>query len=131
MAGYSKRPLAEKLGIKPGMRVWILNAPDGYLDVLKLPGGKPRKTGGALDFIQVFATDRKTLEDGFPRFAQTLTEGGMLWVSWPKGVSKVLTNLNENVVRDIGLANRLVDVKVCAVDEVWSGLKFVRRLKDR
>jgi hypothetical protein len=126
MPGCSKRSLGEKLGVKPGMRVWVINAPPGYMDLLRLPAGKPRKTDGALDFIQVFSTVRRTLEEGFPRLARALGPRGMLWVSWPKKASGAETDLDENVVRRIGLASRLVDVKVCAVDAVWSALKFVR-----
>jgi hypothetical protein len=132
MAGSSRRPLSAKLGIRPGVRVWVVNAPEGYLDRLKLPGGRARKTdGGAMDFIQVFATQRASLAESFPKLARGLSPGGMLWVSWPKKASKVAGDLDENVVREVGLSNDLVDVKVVAVDDVWSGLKFVRRLRDR
>ena len=86
---------------------------------------------GPLDFIQLFAASRAELEAEFPRMKQTLSQDGMLWVSWPKRSSKVETDLSDNVVREVGLDNGLVDVKVCAVDQTWSGLKFVRRLKDR
>ena len=86
---------------------------------------------GTHDFIHCFATARRTLAARFPALEHALTPAGMLWVSWPKGTSGVATDLAENVVREIGLANGLVDVKVCAVDATWSGLKFVRRVKDR
>ena len=86
---------------------------------------------GPLDFIQYFTSSVCELEAAFPDLKKALGERGMIWVSWPKRASGVSTDLNENVVRDIGLDNKLVDVKVCAVDETWSGLKFVRRLKDR
>ena len=133
-AGYSKRPLAEKLGIKPDVKVAILNPPDGYDRTLgPLPGGVQRVASarGPLDFIQFFTVDRKELEKRFPVLARALRDDGALWISWPKGASGVRTDVNETVVRQVGLANGLVDVKVCAVDEIWSGLKFVRRLKDR
>ena len=84
-----------------------------------------------LDFIQVFNTKRSELEKSISILRKSLHPAGMLWVCWPKGSSKVATDLNENVVRKVALANRLVDVKVCAVDETWSGLKLVIRLKDR
>lgn len=132
--GYSKRSLVEKLGIRPDRRVAILDPPEGYDRTLgPLPEGVRRVSSlrTPLDFIQFFTTDRKGLEKRFPALARALRDDGALWISWPKGSSKVPTDVNENVVRAIGLANRLVDVKVCAVDEVWSGLKFVRRLKDR
>jgi hypothetical protein len=86
---------------------------------------------GTHDFIHCFATARRTLAARFPALERALTPAGMLWVSWPKGASGATTDLTENTVREIGLANGLVDVKVCAVDTTWSGLKFVRRLKDR
>jgi hypothetical protein len=86
---------------------------------------------GPLDFIQFFTTARVDLEAQFTILKQSLTPTGMLWVSWPKKASKLKTDLDENIIREIGLAHGLVDVKVCAVDEQWSGLKFIYRLKDR
>lgn len=85
----------------------------------------------AIDFAMIFTKSKAELTKEFARLAKVLSPAGMLWISWPKKSSGVATNLDENVVRDIGLAAGLVDVKVCAVTEVWSGLKFVRRLKDR
>lgn len=133
-AGYSKKSLVEKLGIKDGYVIAIVGAPGDYAATLgKLPAGvkQSNKLKGPLDFIQFFASKRAHLEERFPKLQTALSPSGMLWVSWPKGSSGVPTDLTENVVREIGLANGLVDVKVCAVDEVWSGLKFVFRLKDR
>jgi hypothetical protein len=133
-SGYSKRTLAEKLGIKAGQRIVILNAPERYLDAL---GGLPANVGwvaapaGPSEFIQFFCKSKLELRDRFPELKRALALDGMLWVSWPKGSSKVATDLNENVIRDVGLENGLVDVKVISVDEVWSGLKFVYRLSDR
>ena len=86
---------------------------------------------GPLDFIHFFTRKREDLEEGFPRLKRELSQKGMLWVSWPKGSSRVETDLDENVVREVGLKNGLVDVKICAVDETWSGMKFVYRLRDR
>jgi hypothetical protein len=86
---------------------------------------------GQLDFIHLFTTEKSDLKRTFPSLRKALAQNGVLWISWPKGASKVQTDVNENIVRDIGLENNLVDVKVCAVDEIWSGLKFVFRLKDR
>jgi hypothetical protein len=134
VAGYSKRSLVEKLGVKPGANVIILNAPDGYdktLGVLPADVSIAPSLGSSLDFIQFFARERAALESAFAALKQALEHDGQLWISWPKGSSKVPTDLNENVVREIGLQNGLVDVKVIAVDEVWSGLKFVYRLQDR
>jgi len=133
-AGYSGKPLVAKLGIKAGAAIAILNAPHGYARVLgKLPPQVRRKSRvtAPLDFIQFFTTGERDLEREFARLERALTPAGMLWVSWPKKSSGVTTDLTENVIRDIGLAHGLVDVKVAAVDDVWSGLKFVRRLKDR
>jgi hypothetical protein len=134
MAGYSKRSLVEKLGIKGGASVIFLNTPDGYDKLLgKLPSDvfSASSLDSTLDFIQFFTRAREELEKNFPALKQALAPNGQLWISWPKGASKIPTDLNENVVRDIGLQNGLVDVKVIAVDEVWSGLKFVYRVKDR
>ncbi|HEV2965012.1 MAG TPA: DUF3052 domain-containing protein [Candidatus Angelobacter sp.] len=134
MAGYSKRSLVDKLGIKPGYRAYIGNPPAGYDKTL---GELPPKAAIAkslkspCDFIQFFTTEKSVLNEAFPKLKKNLDLAGTLWISWPKGASKVKTDLNENVVREIGLSNGLVDVKVCAVDEVWSGLKFMYRLKDR
>lgn len=133
-AGYSKRPLVEKLGIKVGFKIAIVGAPPNYAATLgALPASTmlARKLDGPLDFIQLFCKDRQTLESKFPALKRALQPNGMLWVSWPKGSSGVETDLTDNVVREIGLKNGLVDVKVCAVDETWSGLEFVYRLKDR
>ena len=132
--GYSERPLAAKLGIKSGSRVLILNPPPGYSELLgSLPAGVVAATtlAGAFDFGQLFTASRASLEAEFPRLMGELAKDGMLWVCWPKGSSKVETDLKEGTVREIGLRNGLVDVKVCAVDKSWSGLKFVYRLRDR
>lgn len=133
-AGYSKRSLPEKLGIKPGFRFCILNPPAGYNATLgELPLGVQRlaKPREPLDFIQFFTKQRSELERVFPDLKKELAETGMLWISWPKAASKIPTDVNEKVVREIGLKNQMVDIKVCAVDAVWSGLKFVYRLEDR
>ncbi len=134
VAGYSRRSLVEKLGIEPGANLIILNAPERYDETLgTLPADVlvASSLGGSLDFIQFFTRERETLEKTFPALKQALAHDGQLWISWPKGSSRVPTDLNENVVREIGLQNGLVDVKVIAVDEVWSGLKFVYRVRDR
>jgi hypothetical protein len=136
MPGYSGTPLPKKLGIKDGFRVRLVNAPTEAQAELKPALAKCEivargKDKDGLDFAVVFSKLRVELAAEFKRTASLLTPAGILWVSWPKKSSGVLTDLNENVVRDIGLAAGLVDVKVCAVTDVWSGLKFVRRLKDR
>lgn len=133
-AGYSKRPLVQKLGIKAGFKIIILGAPAGYDQML---GPLPEDVTvaeqllGPLDFIHFFTEEKAALENQFNALKQALLPNGMLWISWPKKASKVKTDLNENVVREIGLAHGLVDIKVAAVDEVWSGLKFVYRVEDR
>jgi hypothetical protein len=134
MAGYSGTPLIKKLGIKTGFRLIFINAPSNYDEILgELPDGVEIKDEieHPLDFVQFFTKERVELEIQFPILMQALSKSGMLWVSWPKKASKVLTDLNEAIIRDVGLDNGLVDVKVCAVDAVWSGLKFVYRVKDR
>lgn len=133
-AGYSKRSLVDKLGIKPGWRVALVDAPQGYETTLgSLPDAVSLDTQirGPIEFIHVFVTDEHDLRARFKELKAGLLPAGMLWVSWPKRSSGVTTNLDDNVIRAIGLENGLVDVKVCAVDEIWSGLKFVYRLKDR
>jgi hypothetical protein len=134
MAGYSKRSLVDKLGIKSGQKIHIANSPKNYAGTL---GPLPDKTvltrslQGKCDFIQFFTQNRKELESTFRKLKQHLAPAGSLWISWPKGASGIKTDVNENVAREIGLKNGLVDIKVCAVDDVWSGLKFVFRLEDR
>ena len=133
MAGYSRTPLVKKLGIKPGSNIVFVNAPSDYAKELDLPAdvSANSRSGKPLDFAQLFVKSEKELTKQFSRYAKRLNPSGMLWVSWPKKSSGVSTDLSENIVRDTGLAAGLVDVKVCAVNQVWSGLKFVFRLKDR
>jgi len=131
MPGYSGTPLPKKLGIKSGFRVQLANAPPDVRAELRDALAECTDEENALDFAMLFTKSRAELTKEFPRMAKRLTPAGMLWVSWPKKSSGVATDLDENVVREIGLAAGLVDVKVCAVTDVWSGLKFVRRLKDR
>ncbi len=134
MAGYSGTPLVKKLGLKPGFRAAFINQPADYEEKLgELPEGIDvrRRLGKGLDFIHFFTDRRSKLVRTFPSLARNLAPSGMLWISWPKAASGVETDLNGNVVRNIGLGNGLVDIKVCAVDDVWSGLKFVVRVRDR
>jgi hypothetical protein len=133
-AGYSKRSLVEKLGIRANSTLAILGAPKGYSRMLgKLPAGvRPMgKLRGTFNLIHFFTKQRDGLNREFASLKHALDPNGALWISWPKGSSKVPTDVSENVVREIALSNGLVDIKVCAVDEVWSGLKLVYRLKDR
>src|SRR5215472_11859394 len=134
MPGYSGTPLPKKLGIKPGFRLLFIDAPSDVLAELKSSTAgcdvvRSRKI--QIDFAMVFAKSRSMVSTEFSRLEKQLSPAGMLWASWPKKSAGVATDLDENVVREIGLAASLVDVKVCAVTEIWSGLKFVRRLKDR
>ena len=130
MAGYSKRPLVQKLGIKEGASVLLLNAPADYKESLSpLPSGvkMAKELEDSVEFIQFFTKEKEELKKNFPRLKKHLQPKGILWISWPKGASKVPTDLNENVVREIGIANGMVDIKVCAVDDIWSGLRFAFR----
>lgn len=133
-AGYSRWTLSQKLGIKAGSEVVVLGAPPSYRSLLgTLPDGTRLRSRLPMTagFIHRFVRSEAELAADFPRLAQALSDGGTLWISWPKKTSGVKTDLDENVVRKIGLTKGLVDVKVCAVDEVWSGLKFVRRMENR
>jgi hypothetical protein len=134
MAGYSGTPLVKKLGIKPDFEAAFVNAPTNFVNQLDLPSGVKVNSiskSEDLDFILLFVKTRTALTRALDQCAHKLKTNGMIWISWPKQASGVTTDLKENVVRDVGLAAGLVDVKVCAVDEIWSGLKFVYRLKDR
>jgi len=134
MPGYSGTPLPKKLGIKDGFTSCLIDAPTDVLAELNTVLSACRLIDGTdapLDFIHFFTKSKAALAKDFERLSKQLAPGGMLWISWPKKSSGVATDLDENVVRNIGLAAGLVDVKVCAVTDVWSGLKFVRRVKDR
>ena len=131
-AGYSGTPLVRKLGIKPGARVRFAHAPAGFFNLLvDLPGDLVTASRGQLDFAILFVTRVAALTKEFAPLMQRLAPAGVLWVCWPKKSSRKATDLGEGLVRDHGLSAGLVDVKICAVDETWSGLKFVRRLKNR
>lgn len=133
-AGYSGTPLVKKLGIKAGFRAAIINPPEDYEETLgPLPPGvtRLRHLEAGLDFIQFFTSQQAELEAHFDELKGALAQNGMLWISWPKKSSPIPSDLNENIIREIGLWHGMVDVKVCAVDENWSGLKFVYRLRDR
>jgi hypothetical protein len=130
--GYSGTPLLDKLGIKAGARLQFVAAPRHFAPQLgELPEGARVASRGLLDFAMLFVKSKSELEKGFARLRDRLETNGMLWVAWPKKTSGVVSDLTEGIVRDFGLAAGLVDVKVCAVDDTWSGLKFVRRLRDR
>ena len=135
MADHSMTPLIKKLGIKPAHSLRFFDAPDHYFDLISplppdveaIEAGDP----GQSDFLHAFATDPKALKADFSTWKAQMKIDGMLWVSWAKKSSKLATEVDSNMVRTTGLANGLVDCKVCSVDTDWSAMKFVFRLKDR
>ena len=134
MAGYSGTPLVKKLGIKEGARVAFVNAPEDFQATLgELPADVKlmKATTKSVDLILFFVMSERILAREFSKLAQRLTTNGMIWIAWPKKSSGVKTDLTFERVQRIGLDSGLVDVKICAIDEAWSGLKFVYRLKDR
>ena len=134
MPGYSGTPLPQKLGLKEKQRVTFVGLPARVRSELREALAQceiAREQSGQVDFAMVFAKQQAELKAEFGRLKKLLAPAGMLWVAWPKKASGVATDVNENDVRRIGLATGLVDVKVCAVTEVWSGLKFVRRVSQR
>lgn len=134
MAGYSGTPLPRKLGVKENQRIALVSEPRSFLDQL---GALPKNTHvvskltAPLDLVVLFVESERALSKQFPAIAKKISTNGMIWVAWPKKSSGVPTDLSFERVQRIGLDCGLVDVKICAVDEVWSGLKFVIRLKDR
>jgi hypothetical protein len=134
-AGYSGTPLPRKLGIKPGHRVALLGAPDGFEGgtLAELPDGVriARRAGGAADVIVSFHTRRAELEGRLPALRAMMEPGAGLWIAWPKRASRVETDITEDVLREIALPTGLVDNKVCAIDATWSGLRLVIRLSER
>jgi hypothetical protein len=124
-SGYSGTPLVRKLGFKPGMRVVYVNAPGGF-EVDGIATTSPRLAKGT-DLVVCFVTARRELERRLPALRSAIEPAGMLWVAWPKRASRVQTDMTEDAVREIALPTGLVDTKVCAIDEVWSGLRLVVR----
>ena len=134
MAGYSGKTLVQKIGLKPGHQLALAGEPDGFLkELAPLPDDVVVVTGGnkPLDCVILFAHEARTLESRIVRWKARLAPAGMMWIAWPKKASKVPTDITEDVLRSILLPVMLVDVKVCAVDEVWSGLKFMWRKEHR
>ena len=134
MAGYSGTPLPKKIGIKEGSRIALVNAPEDFARELgPLPPNAEivTRVTKPLDIVLLFVLTERALLRDFEKLAKKLASNGMIWVAWPKKSSGVATDLSEQRVRSIGLDSGLVDVKICAIDDVWSGLKFVIRLKDR
>ena len=136
MAGYSGTPLPKKLGMKPGNRVLLWKAPENFTTLLgpataELSFTRQLTGKEAFDIIMLFVTVQEDLAQFFLKLAARLSAAGGLWVAWPKKASGVATDLTEDVIREICLPTGLVDNKVCAIDEVWSGLRFVIRVQDR
>jgi hypothetical protein len=133
VAGYSGTSLAKKLGIKEGHRLAFPGAPDWFQGLLDLPAGVTLKSRATrpLDVIVFFTRSRRQLERRLPALRRAMEPAAGLWIAWPKRSSGVETDMTEDVARELGLANRLVDNKVCAIDETWSGLRLVIRLADR
>lgn len=134
MAGYSGTPLAKKLGIKPGFHIKLVNAPDHYFELFTdLPPDLFFENPGdsKLDFIHFFTKSKAEYESILPQLMKRLKPDGMIWASWPKKSSKVATDITEDIIRNYALQTGLVDIKVCAVDDTWSGLKLVIPVKDR
>jgi hypothetical protein len=134
VAGYSGTPLAKKLGIKEGHRLGLLGAPDGFVDLLDgLPDDVAIRTAarGPLDVVVSFHTERHDFERRVPTVLKAMVKDGGWWVAWPKKASGVATDMDEDVVREVALPLGLVDNKVCAVDDTWSGLRVVWRRENR
>ena len=129
--GYSGTPLPKKLGLKDQFRIALVDMPADVKAELKEALATCQSANDRLDFAMAFVKKQAELKKQFSTISKQLAPAGMLWISWPKKTSGVATDLDENIVRQIGLTTGLVDVKVCAVNEIWSGLKFVIRLKDR
>ena len=133
-SGYSGTPLAKKLGLKSGFKVSFVNAPSDYFDYFSdLPNDLIEITDNIQkkDFIHFFTKSSVQLNETITHLKDEIEQNGIIWISWPKKASKIETDLNGNIVREIGLKSGLVDIKVCAVNEIWSGLKFVIPVKDR
>jgi hypothetical protein len=134
-AGYSGTPLPQKLGIKPGHRVLLLSAPGPFQATTlgELPDGVKvaHRLGGKADVIVSFHTERADLAKRIPKLREAMRPAAGLWIAWPKRASKVPTDMTEDAVRELALANTLVDNKVAAIDQTWSGLRLVIRLRDR
>jgi hypothetical protein len=134
VAGYSGTPLAVKLGLRSGLEIVVVNPPEGYRDLLEPVPERvtfARRISGRTALVHIFATSRQTLAKSLRRFREQLAPTAVVWVSWPKRASNVSTDITENTVREVALPLGFVDVKVCAVTEVWSGLKLVVRKERR
>jgi hypothetical protein len=134
MAGYSGTPLVKKLGIKEGFKLYLRNPPVNYMQLIEpVPQNVAiaKRMTPNLDMIHFFVTNKNELTSSLKIFATKIKQNGIIWVSWPKKSSKILSDITENTIRGAALAIGLVDVKVCAVDDIWSGLKLVIRTENR
>jgi len=132
--GYSGTPLAKKLGIKDGFHISLINSPEYYLSLFTdLPAELYFENKGdiKIDFIHFFTKSKEEYKSLLPAFKDHIKSNGIIWISWPKKVSKVPTDISEDIIRNYAIEIGLVDIKVCAVDEIWSGLKLVIPTKDR
>jgi hypothetical protein len=134
MAGYSSTPLAKKLGIKDGHKMKVVNMPEYYFSLFSdmpehVEVNDNAKKG--LDFVHFFTKEMSELNKLLPQLKKQIVANGMIWVSWPKKSAKVATDVTENLIREVALQNGLVDIKVCAVDDTWSGLKLVIPVAER
>ncbi|MBR0685808.1 DUF3052 family protein [Bradyrhizobium manausense] len=134
MAGYSGKPLVQKLGVKPGFCIFVDGLATPYRDIVgELPDGVTiaKTSKPPLDMVHLFAAEAKGLAAKLRRYREAIAPDGMIWASWPKKASGVVTDVTEALVREAAFASGLVDIKICAVSDVWSGLKLVIPVKDR
>lgn len=134
VSGYSGTPLAKKLGIKEGFKIRLVNQPEYYFDLFDdFPENVQilSDTQNKKNLIHFFTKEASMLIDEIIALRTEIESNGMIWISWPKKTSKIITDITEDTIRNLALTNGLVDVKVCAVDEIWSGLKLVIPVKDR
>jgi hypothetical protein len=130
-AGYSGTPLLQKLGIKPGMNVLLVNAPNDYFDLLGTDISEQLVKSPPADLVHLFAVSKKELAKEFSRLIRKLSPTASIWISWYKKSARIATDITEDTIREIVLPTGWVDVKVCAVSDVWSGLKIVKRISNR
>ena len=134
LIGYSGTPLAKKLGIKEGFKIKLINQPDNYYDLFTDFPGQVfiiSEVQTKIDFIHYFVLDKTELILNISELKSEIVPNGMLWISWPKKSSGIQTNIDENTIRNVAIDNGMVDIKVCAIDNIWSGLKLVIPLKNR
>jgi len=130
-SGYSGTPLVKKLGIKPDMKVLLVNPPANYFDLLESDIRPQVVKSGKADFVHLFVVSRKELEKSFLSLIQKLSPTTIIWISWYKKSAKIPTDITEDTIREVVLPTGWVDIKVCAVSELWSGLKIVKRVSER